>query len=70
MRRPSKDAAAFLPLKQSAYRVLLAFADGEWLHGYAIMQEVARITNGATKLGPGGVYTTIGVAMTTPRPPR
>ena len=28
-------------------------------HGYGIMQEVARITNGATRLGPGGVYTTI-----------
>ncbi len=28
-------------------------------HGYGIMQEVARMTGGATRLGPGSVYTTI-----------
>ena len=28
-------------------------------HGYAIMREVERMTEGATRLGPGGVYTTI-----------
>jgi len=28
-------------------------------HGYAIMREIARMTEGATRLGPGGVYTTI-----------
>lgn len=28
-------------------------------HGYAIMGRVSDITNGATKLGPGAVYTTI-----------
>ena len=38
--------------------VLLAIGPEE-RHGYAIMGEVARITDGATRLGPGGVYTTI-----------
>jgi DNA-binding PadR family transcriptional regulator len=38
--------------------ILLAIGPEE-RHGYAIMREVARITEGATKLGPGGVYTTI-----------
>ena len=38
--------------------VLIAIGPEE-RHGYAIMQEVARITDGATRLGPGGVYTTI-----------
>jgi DNA-binding PadR family transcriptional regulator len=38
--------------------VLLAIGP-EDRHGYAIMGEVARITDGATRLGPGGVYTTI-----------
>jgi DNA-binding PadR family transcriptional regulator len=38
--------------------VLLAIGPEE-RHGYAIMQEVARITAGSTRLGPGGVYTTI-----------
>lgn len=38
--------------------ILIAIGPEE-RHGYAIMREVARITDGATKLGPGGVYTTI-----------
>jgi len=38
--------------------VLLAIGPEE-RHGYAIMREIARITDGATRLGPGGVYTTI-----------
>ena len=38
--------------------VLLAIGPAE-RHGYAIMAEVARITGGAVRLGPGGVYTTI-----------
>jgi DNA-binding PadR family transcriptional regulator len=38
--------------------VLLAIGPEE-RHGYAIMAEVARITEGSTRLGPGGVYTTI-----------
>jgi DNA-binding PadR family transcriptional regulator len=38
--------------------VLLAIGPEE-RHGYGIMQEVARITGGATRLGPGSVYTTI-----------
>jgi DNA-binding PadR family transcriptional regulator len=28
-------------------------------HGYAIMRQVSEITDGATRLGPGAVYTTI-----------
>jgi DNA-binding PadR family transcriptional regulator len=46
------------PLSRSATLVLLAIGPEE-RHGYAIMAEVARITGGATRLGPGGVYTTI-----------
>jgi DNA-binding PadR family transcriptional regulator len=38
--------------------VLLAIGPEE-RHGYGIMQEVARMTGGATRLGPGSVYTTI-----------
>ena len=45
-------------LSRTATLVLLAIGPEE-RHGYAIMAEVARITNGATRLGPGGVYTTI-----------
>jgi DNA-binding PadR family transcriptional regulator len=38
--------------------VLLAIGPEE-RHGYAIMREITRMTDGATRLGPGGVYTTI-----------
>jgi DNA-binding PadR family transcriptional regulator len=46
------------PLSRSAMHVLLAIGPEE-RHGYAIMREIARITDGAIRLGPGGVYTTI-----------
>ncbi|MEA2651832.1 MAG: hypothetical protein QOI85_1553 [Chloroflexota bacterium] len=46
------------PISRTAVHVLIAIGPEE-RHGYGIMQEVARITNGATRLGPGGVYTTI-----------
>lgn len=45
-------------LSRTAVLVLLAIGPEE-RHGYAIMREIARITEGATRLGPGGVYTTI-----------
>jgi DNA-binding PadR family transcriptional regulator len=38
--------------------VLLAIGPEE-RHGYAIIGEVARITGGAVRLGPGAIYTTI-----------
>ena len=44
-----------LPLPPSAFHILLALADGE-KHGYAIMQEVAKLTGGDLKLGPGTLY--------------
>lgn len=46
------------PLSRSAMYVLLAIGPEE-RHGYAIMREIVRITDGATRPGPGGVYTTI-----------
>ena len=46
------------PLPRTAMYVLIAIGPEE-RHGYGIMREVARITDGATRLGPGGVYTTI-----------
>ncbi len=45
-------------LPRTATLVLIAIGPEE-RHGYAIMREVARMTAGATRLGPGGVYTTI-----------
>jgi DNA-binding PadR family transcriptional regulator len=45
-------------LSRTAVLVLLAIGPEE-RHGYAIIREIERITEGATRLGPGGVYTTI-----------
>ena len=47
-----------LPLTPAVFHILLALADGE-KHGYGIMQEVAQITYGKVKMGPGTLYGTI-----------
>src|SRR5437764_9011345 len=47
-----EDFAKFLPLSPAALHILLALA-GEDRHGYGIMQEVARQSDGQYKLGPG-----------------
>jgi DNA-binding PadR family transcriptional regulator len=51
----TKSADEFLPLSPPVFHILLALADGE-AHGYAIMQDVARRTGGAMRLGPGTLY--------------
>ena len=45
----------FLPLTPPVFHILLALADEE-RHGYGIMQDVARQTDGALQLGPGTLY--------------
>src|SRR5580658_5484049 len=45
----------FLPLSPAALHILLALAS-EDRHGYGIMQEVARQSDGRYKLGPGTLY--------------
>lgn len=52
------DPDSLLPLTPAAFHILLALADGE-KHGYGIMQEVAAISAGQIKLGPGTLYGTI-----------
>ena len=49
------DLNKFLPLSPAALHILLALA-GEDMHGYGIMQEVARQSEGQYKLGPGTLY--------------
>ena len=51
----SKEANSFLPLSPATLHILLSLA-GEQLHGYAIMQEVQRQSEGKYKLGPGTLY--------------
>jgi DNA-binding PadR family transcriptional regulator len=47
-----------LPLTPAVFHILLALAGGE-KHGYGIMQEVAALTDGKIRLGPGTLYGSI-----------
>jgi DNA-binding PadR family transcriptional regulator len=50
-----QNLSDFLPLSPAALHILLSLA-GEDLHGYAIMQEVARQSGGLYRVGPGTLY--------------
>src|SRR5438552_2367757 len=50
-----KDLDRFRPLAPATLHILLALA-GEDLHGYGIMQEVSRQSEGRYRLGPGTLY--------------
>jgi DNA-binding PadR family transcriptional regulator len=45
----------FVPLAPAALHILLSLA-GEERHGYGIMQDIARQSNGRYKIGPGTLY--------------
>ena len=49
------DLKDLLPLSAATFYILLALSD-EVRHGYGIMQEVARQSEGRYKLGPGTFY--------------
>lgn len=50
-----EDVSSFLPLSPATLHILLSLA-AEDRHGYGIMQEVARQSDGQYKLGPGTLY--------------
>jgi len=54
---PDRDRAAS-PLTPVVYHTLLALVDGP-LHGYAISQDVEKVTAGAVRMGPGTLYGTL-----------
>ena len=49
------DPSSYLPLSPATLHILLSLA-AEDRHGYGIMQEVARQSEGQYKLGPGTLY--------------
>lgn len=49
---------SFLPLGNAALYILLVLSKGE-RHGYAIMKEVAELSNENLLLGPATLYTTL-----------
>jgi DNA-binding PadR family transcriptional regulator len=59
MPRSFPDSGVLIdPLPSAAFHILLALAE-EDLHGYAIMREVAELTQGRVRLGPGTLYSSI-----------
>ena len=58
MTRTKRSAEALLPLSAPMFQVLIALADGD-KHGYAIIKEVTRRTEGAVKLSAGTLYAII-----------
>ncbi len=54
----SNNQQGSIPLTPAVFHILLALAPGE-LHGYAIMQQVARDSQEKIQMGPGTLYGTI-----------
>jgi DNA-binding PadR family transcriptional regulator len=53
--KDSRNPEQQLPLTPAEFEVLIALADGE-KHGYAILKELARRTDGAIALGTATLY--------------
>ena len=58
MRSEQIDSEKLLPLTPAVFNILLALADGE-RHGYSIMQEISKQTQGKLKVGPTTLYRSI-----------
>jgi DNA-binding PadR family transcriptional regulator len=57
-RGPGGQIEEYLPLPASVMQILVALADGE-KHGYAIMRDVADLSDGAVRMGSGTLYGSI-----------
>jgi DNA-binding PadR family transcriptional regulator len=53
-----RDPKSLLPLTPAVFHVMLAMLDGAG-HGYGIMREVERLTDGEVQLGPATLYRSI-----------
>ena len=53
-----KAPEEFLPLPSATLHILVALSGGE-KHGYAVMSEVERLSDGAVRMGPGTLYGSI-----------
>jgi DNA-binding PadR family transcriptional regulator len=52
------EVMRLLPLTPAVFFILFSLADGD-KHGYAIMQETSKLSEGTFRMGPGTLYTTI-----------
>jgi DNA-binding PadR family transcriptional regulator len=55
---PTRTQPEIPALTPAMHHILLSLLRGE-LHGYAIMQEIEKLSDGAMRLGPGTLYTSI-----------
>ena len=61
MKRADSDEAPsgrMIPLTPAVFYILFALADGD-RHGYAIMQETVKLSEGEFRMGPATLYTNI-----------
>ena len=58
MKSDAERPEELIPLTPPVFHILMALADGE-MHGYAIIQEVDRRTDGQVRLGSGTLYAAI-----------
>lgn len=56
----SHPAADFLPLPHLPFHVLLALADGEPRHGWAVIKRIDEMTEGGTCPSTGSLYLAMG----------
>ena len=57
-KRGAPEPTSFMPLPWATLHILLALVEGE-KHGYAIMRDVERLSDGAVRMGPGTLYGSI-----------
>jgi len=48
------DASKYLPLTEATFYIMLTLMEPR--HGYAVMQQVEKISEGTIKVGPGTLY--------------
>ena len=53
--RTNSDSKSFLPLTEATFFILLSLSSGP-KHGYAIMKEVAQVSNGRITFSTGTLY--------------
>lgn len=53
-----EELQQLLPLTPAVFYVLFSLDDGD-KHGYAIMQETVKLSDGKFRMGPGTLYTTL-----------
>jgi len=56
----SSEPEAFLPLPHLPLHVLLALADGEPMHGWAVIKRIEEMTDGGTCPSTGSLYLAMG----------